>query len=79
MKKLTTTVRDVENKFNTLVKKSITDMPTALADNAKNQDWLGIEIIGNFNDLFKWCVERAATIKKPTPTVSTSRSAPSGV
>lgn len=55
--------RDLENKFNSLIKKSAADMATTMSDITKNHDSIAAEMIGNFAELFKWCVERcAATI-----------------
>lgn len=57
MKNYNGMVSDVATKFNSLICKSSSDLSAVLIDVEKSGDLLTIEIIANFNDFFKMCVE----------------------
>lgn len=55
--------KDVEKKFNTLVNNSTNDFTTTLTEARKLGDLLTIEILINFNELFKICVDETTRFK----------------
>lgn len=66
IKKMVAMVGDVEKQFNDLVAKSSSDFSELLAESAKSGDLMKIEIITNFNDLFKICVDEATRFNSTT-------------
>lgn len=57
IKKISALVSDAEGKFNDLVNKASLDFGKMLIDTEKSGDLLLIEIITNFNDLLKICID----------------------
>lgn len=60
--------KDVEKKFNNLVNTSTNDFTATLADVRKTGDLLNIEILINFNELFKVCVDETTRFKSASAT-----------
>lgn len=65
IRKLQTMVDDVEKKFSDLVAKA-SDLTAALDEAVKSGDLLTIEIITNFNELFKICADEATRFSSPS-------------
>lgn len=75
--KLQSLVETAEKEFNALITKSAVDLPKAMSDVIKSEDLMLIEIITNFNDLFKMCIDAVTAGSANTPAASTSpRKAP---
>lgn len=53
-------VDDVEKKFNAFISKASSDLSGALIDAEKTSDLIIIEIITNFNELFRLCIDEIA-------------------
>lgn len=51
-------VPDIERKFNDFVTKASSDLAAAITDADKSGDLLLIEVVTNFGDLYKFCVEQ---------------------
>lgn len=56
-KKMQQLSNDIEKKFNDLINKAVVDLSTTLFDVDKSGDALLIEILSNFNDLFRLCID----------------------
>lgn len=71
IKKISALVCEAEMKFNELVNKASSDFGKILSDTEKSGDLLLIEIITNFNDLLKICIDEkkkfidAGSVEKP--------------
>lgn len=57
IKKISAIVPEAEAKFNDLVNKASTDFAKILTDTEKSGDLLLIEIITNFNDVLRMCID----------------------
>lgn len=76
IKKMALLVPDAESKFNELVSKAAADFSKALTDIEKSGDLLLIEIITNFNDLLKMCVDEKNKFNATTTNTTSAKTAP---
>lgn len=65
-------VNDIETKFNALVQKGATDYSAALSEIAKSKDTFGVDVLCNFNELFKVCIDQVSRLNKPTTSAATA-------
>lgn len=63
-KSMGTLLPDCEKKFNDIIKRGATDLAAVLEEGERTGNLLLIEIVTNFNELFKICVEET-TRQKP--------------
>lgn len=70
IKSMNSMVSDVEAKFNEMIMKAAGDFSKAFTDAENTGDLLTIEIISNFNELFRICVDEANKFNSGIPTTA---------
>lgn len=60
---------DIEKKFTNFINKGTSELSALLSDAEKSGNLLLIEILTNYNDLFKVCMENQKVLNKPAQAV----------